>query len=253
MSFIHLNELGYPTQNLVSYLGKYLIDRYTNTSFNPFLGNSYHIPTHFTETANELQPYFPYESWRDVLNSFIPEVRNKNDFTEDDLYADSYLNISRGCINSLKNYQIEGNQAAYNFLFSVCDSIVNASSYSRNSLLKDPKWEFTPRINSVINVEEDISNRINHFSLEQNYPNPFNPSTMINYQLSMNSNVTLKIYDILGREVATLVNEHKPAGTYTVEWNGTNSAGQQVGSGVYFYQLKTSGGFVETKKMLMIK
>jgi len=63
----------------------------------------------------------------------------------------------------------------------------------------------------------------------------------------------LKIFDILGREVATLVNEHKPAGNYTVEWNGTNSAGQMVGSGIYFYQLKTSSGFVETKKMLMLR
>ncbi len=91
------------------------------------------------------------------------------------------------------------------------------------------------------------------YTLSQNYPNPFNPSTMINYQLPMNSNVSLKIFDILGREVITLVNEHKPAGNYTVEWNGTNSAGQKVGSGIYFYQLKTGSGFVETKKMLLLR
>jgi hypothetical protein len=104
----------------------------------------------------------------------------------------------------------------------------------------------------------------NVFSLSQNYPNPFNPSTIIKYQLPVNTSplsggtsdglfVTLKIYDILGREVITLVNEQKPAGEYSVQWNGTNSAGQQVGSSVYFYQLRGDGGFVRTKKMMLVQ
>ncbi|NLT51201.1 MAG: T9SS type A sorting domain-containing protein [Ignavibacteria bacterium] len=96
------------------------------------------------------------------------------------------------------------------------------------------------------------------YSLSQNYPNPFNPSTTIKFNIPNNGveatrRVVLKIFDILGREVITLVNEHKPAGNYTVEWNGTNSAGQKVGSGIYFYQLKTGSGFVETKKMLLLR
>ena len=85
------------------------------------------------------------------------------------------------------------------------------------------------------------------FALEQNYPNPFNPSTIINYQLAMNSHVTLKVYDILGREVATLVNEEKPAGSYSVQWNAGG-----VASGVYFYKLE-AGSFSATRRLMLIK
>jgi hypothetical protein len=85
------------------------------------------------------------------------------------------------------------------------------------------------------------------FSLSQNYPNPFNPSTVISYRLPVTSFVTLKVCDILGREVATLVNEEKPAGEYEVEFDGSN-----LPSGIYFYQLK-AGEFAETKKMILLK
>jgi hypothetical protein len=85
------------------------------------------------------------------------------------------------------------------------------------------------------------------FVLDQNYPNPFNPSTVISYQLPVSSNVTLNVYDILGNEVATLVNEYKPAGKYDIEFSATGFT-----SGIYFYELK-AGGYASTKKMLLIK
>ncbi|MBN1398781.1 MAG: DUF4091 domain-containing protein [Bacteroidetes bacterium] len=88
--------------------------------------------------------------------------------------------------------------------------------------------------------------------LYQNYPNPFNPNTMISYKLKVRGEVVLKVYDILGREIAVLVNEVKNAGDYTVEWNGTNSSGQKAGSGVYFYQLKCESGFSKTMKMILL-
>ncbi|MDP1994401.1 MAG: T9SS type A sorting domain-containing protein, partial [Ignavibacteria bacterium] len=87
--------------------------------------------------------------------------------------------------------------------------------------------------------------------LFQNYPNPFNPSTVINYQLAVNSFVTLKVYDMLGNEVATLVNEEKSAGTYEVEFHSAVD-NQQLASGIYFYQLRTDD-FVATKKLVMMK
>ncbi len=83
--------------------------------------------------------------------------------------------------------------------------------------------------------------------LEQNYPNPFNPSTSISYKINNAQYVSLKIYDVIGNEVATLVDEYEPVGVYNVEWNASNYP-----SGVYFYQLKTEG-FVETKKMILMK
>jgi len=91
------------------------------------------------------------------------------------------------------------------------------------------------------------------FSLEQNYPNPFNPSTKINYSIPVNSFVQLKIYDLLGREVAILVNEEKQAGVYEVEFNSQQTTdNKQLPSGVYYYQLK-AGEFIQTRKMLLLK
>jgi len=85
------------------------------------------------------------------------------------------------------------------------------------------------------------------FRLAQNFPNPFNPATVISYQLAVNSFATMKVYDLLGREVATLVNEDKPAGSYTVQWDAAHFA-----SGVYFYRVQ-AGNFIDTKKMILMK
>jgi len=85
------------------------------------------------------------------------------------------------------------------------------------------------------------------FSLSQNYPNPFNPSTKIKYALSSRQYATLKVYDILGNEIATLVNEEKPAGRYEVEFDGTG-----LPSGIYFYRLQAND-FVNTNKMILLK
>jgi hypothetical protein len=85
------------------------------------------------------------------------------------------------------------------------------------------------------------------YDLEQNYPNPFNPSTTFRYSIPTQSKVVIKVYDILGNEVATLVNEEKSVGTYELTWDASS-----LSSGVYFYQLK-AGAFVETKKMLLLK
>ena len=83
--------------------------------------------------------------------------------------------------------------------------------------------------------------------LFQNYPNPFNPSTNIQYAISSRQIVSLKVYDVLGNEVATLVNEEKPAGIYEVIFNASNFS-----SGIYFYQLR-SGSFIDVKKMILLK
>jgi hypothetical protein len=88
---------------------------------------------------------------------------------------------------------------------------------------------------------------INNYDLSQNYPNPFNPSTTIKYQIPERSLVDLKVYDVLGNEIATLVNEEKSIGTHTVEFNATN-----LPSGIYFYQLQTHK-FTQTKKMILLK
>lgn len=98
---------------------------------------------------------------------------------------------------------------------------------------------------SIVSVEDNAVPA--NFSLNQNYPNPFNPATTINFSLSSRSNVSLKVYDIIGREVATLVNGVIEVGTHTVNFDGANLA-----SGMYFYTL-TAGNFTATKKMMLVK
>jgi hypothetical protein len=85
------------------------------------------------------------------------------------------------------------------------------------------------------------------YALHQNYPNPFNPTTTIGFRLPARGLVTLKVFDILGRELATLVNEEKAAGLHEVEWDASDHA-----SGVYLYQLR-SGGFTTTKKLMLLR
>ncbi|MDP4117549.1 MAG: T9SS type A sorting domain-containing protein, partial [Bacteroidota bacterium] len=96
-------------------------------------------------------------------------------------------------------------------------------------------------------VKEINSDIPSNFVLNQNYPNPFNPSTTIRYSIPLSGNVTLKIYDVLGKEVVSLVNEYQTAGTYSVEFNGT-----KLSSGIYFYSLN-NGSNVLTKKLVLLK
>jgi hypothetical protein len=87
------------------------------------------------------------------------------------------------------------------------------------------------------------------FKLEQNYPNPFNPETTISYKVQAASRVSLKVYDLLGREVATLVDEYKQPGSYNCKWKMENG---ELTSGIYFYSLK-SGSYSQTKKLILMK
>jgi len=95
--------------------------------------------------------------------------------------------------------------------------------------------------------EEEIDEIPTSYSLTNNYPNPFNPNTKIKYSVPQTSNVVIKVFDILGNEIETLVNEQKPIGNYEINFNATN-----LPSGIYFYQLQ-AGSFIETKKMVLMK
>ena len=112
----------------------------------------------------------------------------------------------------------------------------------------------------LVSVDEEMPGQPNNFELQQNYPNPFNPSTNIQYSISSTQFVTLRVYYVLGREIATLVNEEKSAGSYEVKFNSETLHTKSLPSGVYFYQLRlgdpstsTGQSFVETKKMILMK
>ncbi|MCD6336205.1 MAG: T9SS type A sorting domain-containing protein [Candidatus Latescibacteria bacterium] len=91
------------------------------------------------------------------------------------------------------------------------------------------------------------------YTLRQSYPNPFNPTATIRYQLPEPGNVNLTIYDLLGQEVRVLVSETQPGGWYRARWDGKNEAGKRVASGVYLYRLKVGEGFLQTRKMMVVR
>jgi len=90
------------------------------------------------------------------------------------------------------------------------------------------------------------------YKLMQNYPNPFNPTTVINFEIPVSGNVTLTIYNSLGQQVKTLLDEHRNAGDYQVNWNGKDMRNISAPSGIYFYRIQ-SGHFVQSKKMILLK
>jgi len=168
-------------------------------------------------------------------------------------------------------YNYNGENILENYLMDVWDGN-NWISWSQDNYTYDENgnldtltaknWDGSQWINSyrafhswslVTSVENGHPLLSLGYSLEQNYPNPFNPNTVISYQLPVTGIVTLKVFDFLGNEIATLVNEEKPEGEYEVEFNGAG-----LTSGVYFYKLQVyaperTGSFVVTKKMMLIK
>jgi ligand-binding sensor domain-containing protein len=130
--------------------------------------------------------------------------------------------------------------------YSFVDENLSAGKYQYR--LKQIDFDGTFEYSNTIEVEINSPTK---FSLEQNYPNPFNPNTNIQYAISSRQLVTLKVYDVLGKEIATLVNEEKPAGIYEVEFNPESNI-KNPASGIYFYRLK-AGDFIQSKKMILLK
>jgi hypothetical protein len=125
------------------------------------------------------------------------------------------------------------------------NSPVTGRSYYR---LKQVDYDGSYRYYGPISVEYQ---GIIDYELSQNYPNPFNPTTVINYSIPQDGEVSIKIYNILGVEVAELVNENKKAGKHTIEFSAEKYEGK-LGSGVYFYTLK-SGSYTQTRKMILLR
>jgi len=126
-------------------------------------------------------------------------------------------------------------------------AIPNAGHGSVTIMLNNGSGGFTTDVDEDNNVL--LSNR---FNLSNNYPNPFNPSTIIQYSLSTRSHVSITVFNILGQKIKTLVDGTRSVGEYKISWNGIDSKGRAVPSGIYFYQIKADN-FIDTKKMLLMK
>jgi hypothetical protein len=125
----------------------------------------------------------------------------------------------------------------------------NARFEIAEGLVFDPKQLSNPVVAlGGLNVETTPT----EFALLQNYPNPFNPETTIKYNLAETANVQLRIYNIVGQVVKTLVGDRQAAGRYQVRWNGTDDRGVAVSSGIYFYQV-SAGKFQDVKRLMLLK
>jgi hypothetical protein len=149
--------------------------------------------------------------------------------------------------------------SASNYSFRVIDSLFPGHYNFKVEVLSDNWHYWTDSMQVIVTGVEDESQVPLTFNLDQNYPNPFNPSTTISWQSPVGSHQVLKVFDVLGNEIATLVDEYKPAGKYEFEFGlhsgeGRNlPAGRQgLSSGVYFYQLK-AGNFLQTRKMILLR
>jgi 1,4-alpha-glucan branching enzyme len=176
------------------------------------------------------------------------------------------INITTNAMNVtiVGNFNVTSTTGTANFLppgkwydYFKGDSIVASSSQSFTLAPGEFHIYTTQRLPTpdpgiVENVEDNSAQVVNSYKLYQNYPNPFNPSTEIKYQVFNQSKVVIKIYDLMGNEVKTLVNRDMSSGTFNVTWKGDNNFGQKVSSGVYFCRME-SGTYVQTIKLMLMK
>ncbi|MGB5289160.1 MAG: T9SS type A sorting domain-containing protein [Ignavibacteriaceae bacterium] len=155
-------------------------------------------------------------------------------------------NSEEWIINTTLNFNLLSDDFVFNYRFEAIDKgLVPHRSFAPDSGYFIAVYDSTSGVNEIGKLPW-------LFNVSQNYPNPFNPSTTIRYEIQERGFVTLKVYDILGNEIVTLVNEEKPAGSYEIDFNIYSNEGQNLVSGVYFYQLK-AGRFIQTKKMILLR
>jgi hypothetical protein len=227
-----------------------------------YIGDA-HMPLHITRNYNgqytgQYGVHSRYESnliqrFQDQIiysGDSLQYINNLPDFIFNMIY-DNYLYVDSVLAADAAAKVFAGNNNSttyYNKFWELSKNftigLFKKASYSLTCVI------YTAWINgggSPSGISESNNNLLSDFNLNQNYPNPFNPSTKISWQSSVGSWQTLKVFDVLGKEVATLVDEYRNAGIYEVEFNAL-----YMPSGVYFYQIK-AGGFVETNKMLLLK
>lgn len=178
-------------------------------------------------------------------SGYVPFI---HDFAFRHMYPDangSPITISQGqTVNIPRTITLNSTWVANN-----CRVIVFVQN---NTDRKVQQAEFIEVPDIPTSVGDPVGGVPTTFALSQNYPNPFNPSTTIDYALSERAFVTIKVHNLLGQEVKTLVAEEKGAGIYTLQWNGKDNAGNDVPSGMYLYTMR-AGNFVQTKRMMLMK
>jgi len=232
---LNYNQSGYLSETLLQY-------------WDPFGGweNITHLLFSYDQNNNIVEGL--WQDWDSGSNSWINYSRTTTTYRSDNIPLSDSTELwsnNNWYINSLWTYEYDGNSNLTQMIYQIWNG----------TWINDSRQIFLYTITDVDYEEINPS----AFVLNQNYPNPFNPSTVISYQLPVSGFVSLKVYDVLGNEVVTLVNEYKPAGSYEVEFSGHSDEGQNLpagrqglSSGIYFYQLKANN-FIETKKMILLR
>ncbi|MCK4858155.1 MAG: T9SS type A sorting domain-containing protein [candidate division Zixibacteria bacterium] len=160
--------------------------------------------------------------------------------------CDSEYSVERNVINSGGTITATDNYTVLSSVGEVCIGVVSSTVHYMHS-------GYITSFDPMIKVEDIESPTLpSQYSLSPNYPNPFNPTTVIEFSLQHSGLVTLEVFDITGRRVTTLADEHLTAGYKRVTWDGTDHYGKEVASGVYFYQLRADD-FCQTRKMVLLK
>jgi hypothetical protein len=189
--------------------------------------NTYNLSNNLIETLGQIWDDSTWvNSWKDSFT--YDGNNNRTEWLTQSWVGTAWVNSAK------QTYTYDGNN--------------NLTEWLRQSWYGSNWLNFSKEIYSYLPTGiEQFLEKVSSFRLAQNYPNPFNPGTKIKFTIADLGFTILKVYDILGNEIATLLDEYKQAGTYEVEWNATG-----LPSGIYFYQLK-AGEFIETKKMVLMK
>jgi hypothetical protein len=208
-----------------------LFDQIVDTSSNTW--GALPVPIKFS-LYNETENHYP-----DII--FLDNDNDNTISRLDELYI-------------IETDSIGGPLLTWAFAFGGQPSVVNpvAGDEYAFKTLKPFTFEDVFEFSNVTSIDPFASNTPEGFKLYQNYPNPFNPITTIRYNLPKRAKVSIKIYDILGREVYTLLNRIQKSGLHSAIWDGRNKSGNFVSSGVYIYQIQT-GAWSQSRKMLLMK
>ena len=165
--------------------------------------------------------------------------------------SDAILQVMSTELTHKANHTATGSYV-FNFKYTAPATATTATLYATGTgtSASKPGWNFAPNFTVTVTAATAVDDKAGfarEFKLLQNFPNPFNPTTMIAYQLPQNSSVLLKVYDISGKEIKTLVNQNQNAGSYQVEFNASG-----LTSGIYIYRL-SAGSFTATKKLVVSK
>lgn len=221
-----------------------------------------------TILTKEGQIVFQYKSIADTSYSATVGIQNQDasiglqiGYNEDFIYDSLAIQINpswvkvtpiRGEVKGGENQVLDLKLNSIFLSKGIYDGDLVFKNWDENQVFPDKILPITLLVDTVTAVKENPSRTSLTFTLSQNYPNPFNQGTVIQYSLAKSSRVELVIYNLLGQKIITLVNEIQTPGYKKILWDGLDENGEQVSSGIYFYQLKI-GEFTETKKMLLLK